>query len=59
MKRHPRVELRKPVTITLAPPEIRHWGPYQFPGPDGTPRKAIRVRRVVTRRKDNVKKVGI
>ncbi len=28
-----------PVTVALAPPDIRHWGPYQFPGlarlPDG------------------------
>ena len=32
-------ELAEPVTVTLAPPEVRHWGPYQFPGlarlPDG------------------------
>jgi hypothetical protein len=31
--------LGAPVTVALAPPEISHWGPYQFPGlarlPDG------------------------
>ena len=31
--------LGEPVTVTLAPPEVRGWGPYQFPGlsrlPDG------------------------
>jgi len=34
-----RVELSEPVTVAMAPPEIRGWGPYQFPGlaclPDG------------------------
>lgn len=33
------IELAEPVTVTLAPPEIRQWGPYQFPNlarlPDG------------------------
>ena len=33
------VELGQQVVVTLASPEIRHWGPYQFPGlarlPDG------------------------
>lgn len=29
---HPRIELLDPVTVTLAPPAIRQWGPYQFPG---------------------------
>lgn len=33
------IELTEPVTVALAPPEVRHWGPYQFPGltrlPDG------------------------
>ena len=32
----------EPVTVTLAPPEVRGWGPYQFPGlsrlPDGASR---------------------
>jgi len=32
IKRQPRVEMLEPVTVTLAPPEIRQWGPYQFPG---------------------------
>jgi hypothetical protein len=32
MKRHPHLELLEPVTVTLAPPEIWQWGPYQFPG---------------------------
>ena len=33
------IEFAQPVTVALAPPDIRHWGPYQFPGlarmPDG------------------------
>ena len=36
---HPRIELAEPVTVTLAPPKVRGWGPYQFPSlarlPDG------------------------
>jgi hypothetical protein len=24
--------LRQPVTVAMAPPEVREWGPYQFPG---------------------------
>ena len=32
MKHPPRIELFEPVTVTLAPPEFRQWGPYQFPG---------------------------
>lgn len=28
----PRLELGEPVTVTLAPPDVRGWGPYQFPG---------------------------
>ena len=36
---NPRIELDKPVTVAMAPPEIHSWGPYQFPGlarlPDG------------------------
>lgn len=34
-----RIELSDPVTIVQAPDDVRHWGPYQFPGlqrlPDG------------------------
>ena len=33
------ITMGEPVTVALAPPEIRDWGPYQFPGlarlPDG------------------------
>jgi hypothetical protein len=33
------ITLGEPVTVALAPPEVRDWGPYQFPGlarlPDG------------------------
>lgn len=36
----PRIELGEPVTVAVAPPDVRGWGPYQFPGlerlPDGT-----------------------
>lgn len=34
-----RLELSDPVTVALAPPDVKDWGPYQFPGlsrlPDG------------------------
>lgn len=34
-----RIELSQPVTVAMAPPEVKGWGPYQFPGlarlPDG------------------------
>jgi hypothetical protein len=33
------IELSQPVTVAMAPPDVRRWGPYQFPGlsrlPDG------------------------
>lgn len=41
--RHPRIELLEPVTVTLAPPEIRQWGPYQFPGLERLPDGRIQV----------------
>jgi len=28
----PQIELSEPVTVALAPPEVKAWGPYQFPG---------------------------
>lgn len=28
----PQLELSEPVTVALAPPEVKAWGPYQFPG---------------------------
>ena len=31
MTEHHRIQLSEPVTVTLAPPEVRGWGPYQFP----------------------------
>ena len=35
----PQLELSEPVTVAMAPPEVKGWGPYQFPGlerlPDG------------------------
>ena len=35
----PPLELSEPVTVAMAPPEVKGWGPYQFPGlerlPDG------------------------
>ena len=37
------LELTEPVTVTLAPPQIRHWGPYQFPGLERLPDGSIRV----------------
>jgi hypothetical protein len=37
--KHVDVELSRPVTVVMAPPEVRRWGPYQFPSlsrlPDG------------------------
>ncbi len=37
--KHVRIELGQPVTVAMAPPEVRGWGPYQFPAllrlPDG------------------------
>ena len=30
--REPQLELSEPVTVALAPPEVKAWGPYQFPG---------------------------
>jgi hypothetical protein len=35
--------LGAPVTVALAPPEISHWGPYQFPGLERLPDGRIRV----------------
>ena len=39
MKDAIRIELAEPVTVALAPPDVRGWGPYQFPSlarlPDG------------------------
>ncbi len=39
MANHVHIQLGEPVTVALAPPEVREWGPYQFPGlarlPDG------------------------
>ncbi len=41
------LHLDDPVTVALAPPDIRHWGPYQFPGlarlPDGRIRVSFHV----------------
>lgn len=37
------IELSEPITVTLAPPEIRHWGPYQFPGLERLPDGRIQV----------------
>ena len=41
------VKLAVPVTVVQAPPEIRRWGPYQFPGlarlPDGRIRVSFHV----------------
>ena len=35
----PQLELSEPVTVAMASPEVKGWGPYQFPGlerlPDG------------------------
>ncbi len=43
----PQLELGEPVTVALAPPDVRGWGPYQFPGlerlPDGTIRLSFHV----------------
>lgn len=40
MEKHPRIGLSEAVTVTLAPPNVRGWGPYQFPSlgrlPDGS-----------------------
>jgi len=35
--------LGNPVTVALAPPEVRHWGPYQFPGLERLPDRRIRI----------------
>ena len=39
MKDSTQIELSDPVTVALAPPDVRGWGPYQFPSlarrPDG------------------------
>jgi len=37
------VSLGDPVTVVQAPPEIRDWGPYQFPGLERLPDGRIRV----------------
>jgi len=43
----PRIELGEPVTVALAAPTVRGWGPYQFPGlerlDDGTIRLSFHV----------------
>lgn len=38
-----RLELSNPVTVVQAPAEIRHWGPYQFPGLERLPDGRIQV----------------
>jgi len=37
------IKLGKPVTVALAPPEVREWGPYQFPGLTRLPNGAIQL----------------
>lgn len=37
------MNLREPVTVALAPADIRQWGPYQFPGLERLPDGRIRV----------------
>lgn len=47
MDTNSKVQLGEPVTVVLAPPNIRGWGPYQFPVlerlPDGKIRISIHV----------------
>jgi hypothetical protein len=43
MRPHTHIELLEPVTVTLAPPEVRQWGPYQFPGLARLPDRRIQV----------------
>jgi hypothetical protein len=38
-----RIELLAPVTVVQASAEIRHWGPYQFPGLERLPDGKIQV----------------
>jgi hypothetical protein len=44
---HIHITLGDPVTVALAPPDVRDWGPYQFPGlarlPDGRIRISFHV----------------
>jgi hypothetical protein len=39
----PRIELGEPVTVAVAPPDVRGWGPYQFPGLERLPDGAIQL----------------
>lgn len=39
----PQITLSDPVTVTLAPPEVTGWGPYQFPGLERLDDGAIRL----------------
>lgn len=43
MSRPPRIQLGEPVTVALAPPNIRQWGPYQFPSLERLPDGRIQV----------------
>ena len=42
-KEKAQVILGQPVTVVLAPPTIRNWGPYQFPGLERLPDGKIRI----------------
>ena len=39
----PQLVLREPVTVAMAPPEVKGWGPYQFPGLERLPDKEIQL----------------